>query len=349
MPQASKLGKQPYSAMVAQINQKSKFKWISISFGVSVVLLAVKFTAYYLTRSNAILSDALESIINVFASGFAFYSVYLSAQPRDPNHPYGHGKIEYFSSGFEGALIVIAGILIVIQAIDRLLIPQSIVHLEWGFGLLLLTVIANGLLGYYLQKVGKETHSEALIADGKHLLTDSYSSVLILVGLVLISLTGFQWLDSVVSLVLSVVIFYNGYVLIRRSVAALMDETDPALLENVVETINANKRDYWIDVHNLRIQRYGSDLHVDCHLTLPYYWDLRQVHDAVHGFEESLEKEAVAGIEIFVHSDPCLPDCCHYCRVKCPVRTEEFGREIVWDVHNLPKNQKHFVEVVETK
>jgi len=336
--------------MAAQINQKSKFKWISISFGLSVVLLVVKFTAYYLTRSNAILSDALESIINVFASGFAFYSIYLSAQPRDPNHPYGHGKVEYFSSGFEGALIVIAGILIVIQAVDRLLMPQPIVHLEWGFGLLLITVVANGLLGYYLQKVGKETHSEALTADGKHLLTDSYSSILILVGLVLISLTGFQWLDSVVSLVLSVVIFYNGYVLIRRSVSALMDETDPALLENVVETINANKCDYWIDVHNLRIQRYGSDLHVDCHLTLPYYWDLRQVHDAVHGFEESLEKEAVGGIEIFVHSDPCLPACCHYCRLsQCPVRAEDFGREIVWDVNNLSKNQKHFVEAADQK
>ncbi|TAG50603.1 MAG: cation transporter, partial [Runella slithyformis] len=226
MYEAFGLAKNLNFVKAVQSNQKSKFKWISISFGVSVVLLIIKFTAYYLTRSNAILSDALESIINVIASGFAFYSIYLSAQPRDPNHPYGHGKIEYFSSGFEGALIVIAGILIVIEAVLRLLTPQPIVHLEWGFGLLLLTVLVNGALGYYLQKIGKQTTSEALMADGKHLQTDSYSSILILAGLVLISLTGFQWLDSVVSLVLSVLIFYNGYALIRRSVAALMDETD---------------------------------------------------------------------------------------------------------------------------
>jgi cation diffusion facilitator family transporter len=330
---------------VVQSNQKSKFKWISISFGVSVLLLLVKFTAYYLTQSNAILSDALESIINVIATGFAFYSVSLSGRPRDPNHPYGHGKIEYFSSGFEGALIIIAGVFIVIEAIQRLLVPQPVAHLEWGFGLLLLTVVVNGGLGYYLQKVGKKTSSEALMADGKHLQADSLSTVLILFGLVLIALTGLPWLDSAVSLVLSLVIFYHGFLLIRGSVSALMDETDPALLENVVNTIKANQAAHWIDVHNLRIQRYGSDLHIDCHLTLPRYWDLRKVHDAVHDFEEILAETSTGGVEIFVHSDPCLPDCCHYCRVEnCPVRTEVFSRDIEWDIHNLSKNQKHFVE-----
>ena len=311
----------------------------------SVVLLLVKFTAYYLTQSNAILSDALESIINVIASGFAFYSIYLSGQPRDPNHPYGHGKIEYFSSGFEGALIVIAGVVIVIEAVQRLLTPQPVAHLEWGFGLLLITVVVNGILGYYLQKVGKETQSEALIADGKHLVTDGFSSVMILIGLVLIVLTGAEWLDSVVSLMLSLVIFYNGYVLIRRAVSALMDEADPKLLENVVATIKSNKRNHWIDVHNLRLQRYGSDLHVDCHLTLPYYWDLRQVHDAVHEFEETLKDSAVGGVEIFIHSDPCLPNCCHYCRLSsCQVREAAFTHNVEWNVDNLSKNQKHFVE-----
>ena len=328
-----------------QSNQNNKFKWISISFGLSVVLLFIKFTAYYLTQSNAVLSDALESIINVIASGFAFYSIYLSGLPSDPNHPYGHGKIEYFSSGFEGALIVIAGIVIVIEAIQRLLMPQPVAHLEWGFGLLLLTVVANAVLGYYLQKVGKETQSEALIADGKHLITDSFSSVVVLLGLILISLTGLESIDSIASLLLSVIIFYNGYVLIRRSVSALMDEADPKLLDDVVKTIKTNKRDHWIDVHNLRLQRYGSDLHVDCHLTLPYYWDLRQVHDAVHEFEETLKDSAVGGVEIFIHSDPCLPECCHYCRLKdCSVREAAYSHEVDWNVQNLSKNQKHFVE-----
>lgn len=305
----------------------------------------IKFSAYYLTRSNAILSDALESIINVIASGFAFYSIYLSAQPKDDDHPYGHGKIEYFSSGFEGALIIIAGIWIAVEAIQHLLHPKPLQHLDWGIWLILLTVILNGIVGYYLQKVGKRTRSDALIADGKHLVTDSISSILILVGLGLLILTKIQWIDSAASLVLSLVIFYNGFQLIRSSVAALMDETDPELLEHAVDILKNHKRDYWIDVHNMRIQKYGSDLHVDCHLTLPYFWDLHQVHDAVQEFEHALEANHVGHVELFIHADPCLPDCCKYCRLAdCSVRSNKFAKDIDWSIYNLAKNQKHFVE-----
>lgn len=308
--------------------------------------MIIKFGAYYLTHSNAILSDALESIINVIASGFAFYSIYLSSQPKDHDHPYGHGKIEYFSSGFEGALIIIAGVWIAVEAIQHFIHPQPIQHLDWGVWLILLTVVLNGGVGYYLQKVGKQTRSEALIADGKHLMTDSISSVLILVGLGLLMLTGLQWIDSAASLVLSMIIFYNGFKLIRRSAAALMDETDPELMEHIVELIKDHKKEYWIDVHNMRIQKYGSDLHIDCHLTLPYYWDLKQVHEAVHEFEDALEADAEGNVELFIHADPCLPACCKYCRVAdCHVRTKAFKKDIDWSIHNLAKNQKHFVEV----
>lgn len=307
--------------------------------------MALKFYAYYLTHSNAILSDALEFIINVIASGFAFYSIYLSAQPKDHDHPYGHGKIEYFSSGFEGALIIIAGIWIAVEAIQHLIHPQPIQHLDWGILLIFLTVVLNGIVGYYLQKVGKSTRSEALIADGKHLITDSFSSVLILIGLGLLLLTKIQWIDSAASLLLSLVIFYNGFQLIRGSVAALMDETDPELFNHVVDLLKNHKRDEWIDVHNMRIQKYGSDLHVDCHLTLPYYWDLQQVHEAVHNFEEALETNQTGTVELFIHADPCLPECCKYCRLApCKVRSTPFKKDIDWNVANLSKNQKHFVE-----
>ncbi|AYQ36399.1 cation transporter [Runella sp. SP2] len=328
-----------------QVSQKSKFRWIIVSLVLSIILMSIKFAAYYLTHSNAILSDALESIINVIASAFAFYSIYLSSQPKDHDHPYGHGKIEFFSSGFEGALIIIAGVWIAVEAIQHLLHPQPVEHLDWGVLLILLTVVINGALGYYLQKVGKTTRSEALVADGKHLVTDSLSSVLILVGLGLLMLTKIQWIDSAASLVLSLVIFYNGFKLIRTSVGALMDETDPELFEHAVDILRNYKQDYWIDVHNMRIQKYGSDLHIDCHLTLPYYWDLQQVHKAVHEFEDALEANYVGNVELFIHADPCLPDCCKYCRLEgCPVRSKAFKKDIDWSIHNLSKNQKHFVE-----
>lgn len=328
-----------------QVSQKSKFRWIIVSLVLSIILMSIKFAAFYLTHSNAILSDALESIINVIASAFAFYSIYLSSQPKDHDHPYGHGKIEFFSSGFEGALIIIAGVWIAVEAVQHLLHPQPVEHLDWGVLLILLTVIINGALGYYLQKVGKTTRSEALIADGKHLVTDSLSSVLILVGLGLLMLTNIQWIDSAASLVLSLVIFYNGFKLIRTSVGALMDETDPELFEHAIDILRNHKQDYWVDVHNMRIQKYGSDLHIDCHLTLPYYWDLQQVHQAVHEFEDALEANYVGNVELFIHADPCLPDCCKYCRLEgCPVRSKAFKKDIDWSIHNLSKNQKHFVE-----
>ena len=326
-----------------QVSQNSKLRWIKISFGLSIVLTITKFVAYYFTNSNAILSDALESIINVLASGFAFYSINFASKPRDGNHPYGHGKIEYFSSGFEGALIIIAGIWIIEEAVGRLLNAQTIQNLGWGGGLIAVTAIANVIVGNYLQKVGKETRSEALIADGKHLITDSYSSVIILIGLILVYFTGLIWIDAAASILLSIFIFYNGYWLIRTAVSALMDETDVDLVNQVVGIIKENKREDWIDVHNLRVQKYGSDLHIDCHLTLPYYWDLKQVHESVHSFEEIFEAENSGQTEIFIHADPCLPECCKYCTIECAVRTQTFEQEIDWNVEKLVKNQKLFV------
>ncbi len=326
-----------------QVSQNSKLRWIKISFGLSIVLTITKFVAYYFTNSNAILSDALESIINVLASGFAFYSINLASKPRDGNHPYGHGKIEYFSSGFEGALIIIAGIWIIEEAVGRLLNAQSIQNLGLGGGLIAITAIANVIVGNYLQKVGKETRSEALMADGKHLITDSYSSVIILTGLILVYFTGLIWIDAAASILLSIFIFYNGYWLIRTAVSALMDETDLDLVNQVVGIIKQNKREDWIDVHNLRVQKYGSDLHIDCHLTLPYYWDLKQVHESVHSFEEIFEAENSGQTEIFIHADPCLPECCKYCRIECTVRTQTYEQEIDWSAEKLIKNQKLFV------
>ncbi len=210
-----------------QINQnKRKIRLILLSFVMSIVLTGIKFLAFYLTDSNAMLSDALESIINVFASGFAFYSIRLSALPKDTNHPYGHGKVEFFSAGFEGALIVIASALISWEAVNRLLEPAPLTNLSIGSILIFSTVIFNSLIGFLLVREGKKYNSLALTADGRHLLSDSISSVLLLISVLLVLLTGLEWLDSVASLLFGLMIAYNGYQLIRKSVAGLMDESD---------------------------------------------------------------------------------------------------------------------------
>ncbi|MGV3561506.1 cation diffusion facilitator family transporter [Larkinella arboricola] len=327
-----------------QPSQRTKYKWMTISLVLSVALMLLKFAAWWLTSSTAVLTDALESIINVIASGFALYSIYLSGLPRDRNHPYGHGKIEFFSSGFEGALILSAGGFIIFQAIESFSNPQPITYLGWGVALIGLTAVANALVGWLLIRNGRSTNSITLMADGRHLLIDSLSSVMVLAGLGFIELTGLAWLDGVLSLILSAVIIWNGFGLIRHSVAGLMDETDLSLLQRILTILNQHKRRNWIDVHNMRAQRYGADLHIDCHLTLPYYWTLAQVHQEVHEYEGLLKQEIATEVEIFVHADPCLPECCSYCRITdCPVRAHTFSGDIVWTIANISTNQKHFV------
>ncbi|QHT72214.1 cation transporter [Rhodocytophaga rosea] len=308
--------------------------------------MLLKFIAYYLTGSNAVLTDALESIINVMASGFAFYSIYLSAQPKDNNHPYGHGKIEYFSAGFEGALIFLAGLFIIYQALQNLVTPQPIRDLPLGMVIIAITGIVNGVLGYYLKTKGNNLHSITLVADGKHLLVDSMSSLILAAGIALIYYTNLVVIDSLLSLSFAFLILYNGYKLIRRSVAGLMDEADAETLSELARVLNENKNQNWIDIHNLRVQKYGADLHIDCHLTLPYYLDLKKVHDEVHQLEDVVKAQFAGNVEVFVHVDPCLPeDCCHYCPVAtCPVRRAAFSKNIPWTIKNLSQNQKHFVD-----
>ena len=313
---------------------------------VGIVLLVLKFTAFFITRSTAILTDALESIVNVIASAFALYSLYIAGLPRDQNHPYGHGKVEYLSSGFEGALILSAGLVIIYEAIVSFFEPSTLTDLGWGLALIAFTTAANALLGYTLTKQGRQMDSLALVADGKHLLVDSVSSVVVVIGVGLVWFTGWTWLDRVLALALSLFIIYNGWSLVRQSVGRLLDETDLPTIDRVVTVLRDNRQRNWIDVHNLRVQKYGADLHIDCHLTLPYYWDLLNTHDEVRRFEETLQQGFSSEVEIFVHADPCLQECCHYCHVaNCPVRAHEFVRDVIWTAENLPLNQKHYVPV----
>lgn len=324
----------------------AKKKLVVLSFSISVGLIVLKFAAYFITSSNAILTDALESIINVIASGFAFYSIYLSSLPKDKNHPYGHGKIEFFSAGFEGALIVFAGVFIIYQAITNVLLPQPIGSLEIGIGIISFTAIINGMLGYQLKRKGVQLNSLILIADGKHLLVDAVSSAILTLGIMLIYLTQLYIIDGLLSIAFALLILYNGYQLIRKSVAGLMDEADIQTLQEVVQVLNKNKSDNWIDIHNLRVQKYGADLHIDCHLTLPYYLDLKTVHNEVGKLEAVIEQHFNGDVEVFVHVDPCLPtDCCQYCKVgNCAVRKAPKSKNFPWNITNLSKNQKHFMD-----
>jgi len=305
--------------------------------------MLAKFGAYFITHSNAVLTDAAESIVNVLASSFAFYSIYLATLPKDENHPYGHGKVEFFSAFVEGVLIGIAGLIIIFKSSYDLIFPREIAQLFEGAVIIGATGVVNLLVGYYLINVGKKHQSLTLEADGKHLITDAVTSAGLVVGLLLIKMTSLSWLDSVISILLGIYIVYNGYKLTRKSVGGLMDESNVELVKTIVGILQNNRQDAWIDVHNLRAQQYGADLHIDCHITLPWYYDLNKVHTEISDIDKMINGNAERTTELFIHADPCLPECCNYCKLQnCPVRQEAFRGEIQWTVENATKNKKHF-------
>lgn len=308
----------------------------------SIMLMIIKFAAYYITKSNAVLTDALESIINVVAGGFALYSVYFAAQPKDENHPYGHGKIEYISAGLEGGMILIAGAGIFYKAIYGFFNPTEISDIDTGVYLTAFAGLCNFFIGRYLVKQGNKHNSALMIADGKHLVSDTISSIGLIVGLIIIYLTEIYWLDNLIALIFASFIFYTGYKLIRESLSSLLDEADYVKLKQVIEVLNTHRREKWIDIHNLRVLKYGSYLHVDAHITLPWYDKLEDSHTEVTAVENLIKEKLQGEVEFFIHADPCLPTSCPICILSdCPVRKHEFIQRLNWTIENTLPDEKH--------
>jgi cation diffusion facilitator family transporter len=308
----------------------------------SSLLLIAKFWAYYLTDSVAVLTDALESIVNVVAGFIGLYSLYVAAKPRDIDHPYGHGKAEFISAAVEGTMVLSAGVLIIYSAVQNLLNPVPIHQLDIGIYLVGGTAIVNWILGFISLQQGKRTNSLALIASGKHLQTDTYSTVAIIVGLLLISVTGYIWIDGAVAIGFGLFIIYTGYKILRVSLAGIMDEADMVLLEKMVDVLEKNRHDNWVDLHNLRVIKYGNVLHVDCHLTVPWYLNVHQAHGEIDELGKLIRNNFGETLELFVHSDGCLYFQCHICKKKdCPVRQHDFKAVIDWNLDNALQNEKH--------
>jgi len=309
---------------------------------ISVLLLAVKFIAYYSTHSVAILTDALESIVNVAAGFIGLYSLYVAAKPRDQDHPYGHGKAEFLSAAIEGTLIGTAGLIIIYKAVQNLIHPVELHKINYGIWLIAVTACLNFIVGYFCLRTGKRNNSLALIASGKHLQTDTWSTVGIIIGLVLLYFTGYKWIDSTIAILFALYIIYTGYKILRTSIAGIMDEADVKLLSLLVEVLNTNRRENWVDLHNLRVIKYGTVLHVDCHLTVPWFLNVHEAHKEVDALGILIRKEFGESLELFVHSDGCLPFQCKICnKTDCPERKNNFEKRINWTLENISQNKKH--------
>lgn len=313
---------------------------------IAVLLFIVKLLAWYITNSVAILTDALESTVNVITGFVGLYSLHLASLPKDENHPYGHGKAEFLSAALEGSLISVAGLIIIYEAINNLKHPHPIGRLDYGIYLVSLTAAVNFIAGYFAIRKGTKNNSLALIASGKHLQSDTYSTIGIILGLALIALTGIGWLDSAVALVFAFIIIITGYRIVRSSIAGIMDEADKTLLDDIVAYLNHCRVPEWIDLHNLRIIKYGSVLHLDCHMTVPWYLNVNEAHTEVDRLERIIREKYGMSVELFVHLDGCQPFSCPICdKTDCPVRQHPFQRKIDWTVENISLNSKHRMSV----
>ena len=313
----------------------------------SGIILLVKFTAWYLTGSAAILTDALESIANVGAGVIGLYALYLSMKPRDFDHPYGHGRAEFLSATIEGAMITIAGILIIMEAVRSILDPRELPNLEVGMLLILATAVANFTVGTGAVSRGKRNMSQALVASGKHLQSDSYSSFGIILGLVLMyvitKMTDYNvlWIDGAIALVFGTIIILTGVFVVKRSMDGIMDKIDIELLNKVVTTLSENRHDRWIDIHNLRIVKYGPTIHIDMHVTMPWYLNIKEQNEEICSMISLIRESYGGSAELSVTGDPCREFSCRGCVIECTERKENFISLVKWDINNLSKDEQH--------
>ena len=317
-------------------------KWIA---AVGIVLFVGKIFAWKITNSDSVFSDAMESIVNIISAFLGLYSLYLAAKPRDEDHPYGHGKVEFVTSAIEGALICIAGIMIIYEGSNSLISGKVLSKLDWGIWIIAATAIANYILGYISIQKGKAENSIVLVSSGKHLQSDTITTLGVVVSLVLVYFTKIYWIDSVVALLFGIYIIVIGYKIIRRSLSGTMDEADPEMLKRLAKFLNENRKAEWIDIHNMKIQQFGSRLHIDAHLTLPWYFELRTAHNEMEEVIKLIAKNTDRKVEFNFHMDDCKPTSCAICQIKdCPVRQFEFVKKVDWNGGNISQPDKHTLE-----
>lgn len=315
------------------IRLKKRAAIISLSIGIGMFVF--KIGAYLITGSAAIFSDAAESVVHVLATGMALFSIILSSKPADDSHPYGHGNIEFFSAGIEGLLILIAAIFIIYESIGSIIAGPKLHQLGIGAIIITLASTVNLLLGNYLIRTGKKTNSLTLVADGKHVLTDSITSFGVIVAVLLVMLTDILLLDPIIAIVVALNILFTGWKLIRESVSGLMIEANPVTLKKLSDTLIHAKKDYWIDIHELRFWQSGDKLFIDFHLILPYYFNIKQAHDEENFIESELQK-VFSNVDSKIHLDYCLPDLCKFCNYQtCTVRSEIKSKSINWNTNKL--------------
>ena len=321
-------------------NKNLKLK-VQRTIAISSVLIFIgKLIAYFLTNSVGILTDALESTVNVTTGFITLYAVCVSLKPKDEDHPFGHGKAEFLSASVEGFLIIIAGLIIIFEAIKRLFVPAEVSQLDIGILIVAIAGLLNYLIGWYSIKIGKKNNSIALISGGKHLQSDTYSSIGLVVGLVLLYYTKLAWLDSLIALIFGTIIVITGLKILKETSSHLMDEADFKLIEQFGKIIEKNKHDEWIDIHNFKLIKYGDIYHIDCDLVLPWNLYLSDAHLEGEKLKNLLVSNFQEDIVFNLHTDECFKKYCMYCkRTDCKERATDFVCQLSFDLDRFTKEK----------
>lgn len=264
-------------------------------------MLALKWSAYLLTGSIAIFSDAMETIVHIAAVGFAWYSLRITYLPADEDHHFGHDKITFFSAGLEGALIILAAIIIIQTSIDKLITGVTLEQIGFGTALTATAAAINTMLGLYLVKTGKNNKSLIIEANGRHILTDAWTSAGAIAGLLLAYLTGSYWIDPLMALFFGANIIFEGGKLIRRSIQGLMDKTDPELFSSVQDILSIQCSLLGITYHRLRLRMSGNIVYIDFHLQFPDETTIESAHLQATQIELSIQQQVAHPCDIVTH------------------------------------------------
>ena len=283
-------------------HQLTRFAWLSIA--TAVLTIGLKAAAYWLTGSVGLLSDALESGVNLLTAVFALIILTIAAQPPDEEHEYGHTKAEYFAGGIEGSLILVAALAIGYTAVQRLLQPQPLEQIGLGLVISVLAGIFNGLTALVLLRVGRQHNSLTLTANARHLLTDVWTSVGVIVGVLAVGVTGWQWLDPLLALLVALHIIRTGVLLVQTAVNGLMDSSLPAeevtQVQAVLEKYSASNE---MQYHALRTRQSGAHRFISVHVQVPGAWSVQKGHTLLEAIERDL-RQAVAPVSVFTHLEP---------------------------------------------
>ncbi|MBX3243845.1 MAG: cation transporter [Acidobacteria bacterium] len=280
----------------------TRFAWLSIATAIATISL--KSLAYYLTGSVSLLSDALESVINLVAAAFALWMLKIAARPPDDDHPFGHYKAEYFAGALEGTLIGMAALSIFWVAFQRLFAPQPIEQVSIGLAISGVASVLNLIVGQLLIRTGKKHRSIALEADGHHLMTDVWTSVGVILALIVVNFTGWYILDPIIAILVAVNIVKTGYNVVKRSALGLMDTAiDEEDMEAVTDVLDGYVEKDRIDYHALRTRQSGSRIFISVHILMPDEWSIREGHKLIDRIEDDI-RIAVAGAIVFTHMEP---------------------------------------------